>query len=104
MAMTNEKLQSAFNACERLINTEAQKHNVTMAIRDAEATTDQRRASHLLWMAREGMTLIKEHRREKAMRWLGFLQGALWALRLVSVEQLKDMNRPDESEHDSGRV
>jgi hypothetical protein len=29
---------------------------------------------------------------EKAMRWLGFIQGVLWANRLYSIDELKDHN------------
>jgi hypothetical protein len=31
---------------------------------------------------------------EKFMRWLGFMQGVLWAEGLYTIEQLKDHNRP----------
>ena len=79
MSMTKEKLRSAYLTCERVVADAAGKEGVTMAIRDAEADTRPRRLSHLLWMAREGLHLIEAERREKAMRWLGFLQGTLWA-------------------------
>ncbi len=39
---------------------------------------------------------VKEGRLEKAFRWLGFLQGTFWALRLYSIEEMKDHNRPAE--------
>lgn len=104
MAMTDEKLRDAFSACERIIAREAEKEGITMAIRDPEAPTRPRRLSHLLWLARNGIPLIAENRREKAMRWLGYLQGYLAALDLVTVAELKDMNRPDGSTHDKERV
>lgn len=34
-------------------------------------------------------------RREKIMRWYGFIQGALWCTGWFSVDQLKDHSRPD---------
>jgi len=102
--MTEEKLRSAFLACEAIVAKEAGEAGVTMAIRDANADTPARRTSHLLWLARNGLQLVVDGRREKAMRWLGFLQGALWARELLTVEQLKDMNRPDDSEHEVERV
>jgi len=37
-------------------------------------------------------------RREKAMRWIGFVQGALWALDAASIFQLKRMNAPEDSQ------
>lgn len=32
---------------------------------------------------------------EKSMRWLGFVQGVLWALDAFTVEDLKNHSRPD---------
>ena len=96
MAMTIEKLRSAFLACEAIVA----KEGITMAIRDASADTKVRRLSHLLWLSRNGLVLVEEGRKEKANRWLGFLQGALWQLNLVDIDQLKGMNKSDDAEHD----
>lgn len=48
---------------------------------------------HLAWMIEEIMRFWLHGRREKAMRWLGFVQGGLWSLHLVSIEELREMNR-----------
>lgn len=49
---------------------------------------------HLLWMCEEGIPgLVREGRIEKAMRWLGFVQGALWAMGEYSIEKLREHNR-----------
>lgn len=104
MPMTDEKLRDALLTCEATINKEASRLGITMAIRDSSADTETRRISHLLWMARQSLKLVEDNRREKAMRWLGFLQGALWAQKLMTIDQAKDMNRPEGSEHDSSRV
>lgn len=102
MAMTTDKLRSAFLACEAIIAR--QEGGISIAVRDIKANSKVRRLSHLLWLSREGLQLIEDDRREKAMRWLGFIQGALWNMELVTVKELKDMNRPDDSEHDPDRV
>ena len=34
-------------------------------------------------------------RREKIMRWYGWIQGALWALGVYTVDELKAHSRPD---------
>lgn len=39
--------------------------------------------------------LLAEGRREKAMRWYGFIQGALWAAGVYSVDELKQHSNPD---------
>lgn len=59
---------------------------------------------HLLWMCEQIPTFLQEGRREKAMRWLGFLQGALWAYRWRSVEAMKTDNAPKGTEIDKERV
>jgi hypothetical protein len=51
---------------------------------------------HLLYMLWQIPHFIKEGRKEKANRWLGFVQGALWANDIYTIEEMKDHNRPDE--------
>lgn len=34
-------------------------------------------------------------KREKAMRWLGFVQGSVWSWNMASIDDLKKMNMPD---------
>lgn len=47
---------------------------------------------HCYWMIEEVMTWPPE-RIEKAFRWLGFIQGVLWAHHVQTVDQLKEMNK-----------
>ncbi|MBI2013418.1 MAG: hypothetical protein HYS87_01165 [Candidatus Colwellbacteria bacterium] len=37
---------------------------------------------------------VKEGRRSKAFRWLGFIQGCLWSTDIYTVEQMANQNRP----------
>lgn len=84
MAMTSEKIREAFAACQSLLPV---------------GTTAERGSDiwqrHLVFMCEEGAS-YSEERREKAMRWLGFVQGALWAHGLSPIADLRNMNRPDE--------
>ena len=41
---------------------------------------------------------VHEGRIEKAMRWLGFIQGCLWVCGVYSLDNLKNHSRPDEPE------
>ena len=59
---------------------------------------------HLMFMAEEGQKLVDSGRTEKAMRWLGFLQGALWGLSFTTIEEQKNINRPDDVAYDSKRI
>lgn len=83
MSMTADKIREAFSSCRNLLSPD------TQAIRHGSWT------EHLVFMCEEGSTYAEE-RREKAMRWLGFVQGGLWAHDLAPIQDLKNMNRPDE--------
>lgn len=60
--------------------------------------------NHLYFMTEEGKRLIDQGRIEKAMRWLGFLQGALWGLGVTSIEEQKRINMPNEVPYDGKRI
>lgn len=51
---------------------------------------------HVLWMCEEIPNLVDAKRIEKSMRWLGFVQGCLWQVGLLTIKDLKDDNRPNE--------
>lgn len=59
---------------------------------------------HLHWMVLEAKKFIEEGRIEKAMRWLGFLQGALWAFKMRTIEEMKKDNMPKDEAFDRKRV
>lgn len=93
MAMTDEKVKEAFRECHSLVSS----FTPLAPVRNIDSIPGMPASySHLLWLALEGPKLIDEGRREKAMRWLGFIQGCIWWGRLSSIEELKNMNRPDE--------
>lgn len=50
--------------------------------------------AHLHWMCDEAMGFVEAGRREKAFRWLGFIQGVLWSEGLVTIDDLKEASRP----------
>lgn len=50
---------------------------------------------HLLFMMTEIREQLALGQREKAFRWLGFLQGAVWAFGLTNLDLLKEMNKPE---------
>jgi hypothetical protein len=63
---------------------------------EAQAAAQIDRLAHLHWMLDEIESFLAAGRREKAMRWLGFIQGCLWADGLYTVAEMKDQNRPDQ--------
>ena len=50
---------------------------------------------HALYMLNRMEEFIKEGKREKFFRWLGFVQGILWLLGDLTVEDLRNHNRSD---------
>ena len=64
------------------------------------AESRPKNVDHLLSMIPTIRGFIAEGRREKAMRWLGFMQGVLWAEGIYTLHELMDHNRPNNSEFD----
>jgi len=60
--------------------------------------------NHLYWMCDQVAVFISENRIEKAMRWLGFIQGAFWVLGVRTVEEMKKDNMPRGETYDKDRV
>lgn len=38
---------------------------------------------------------VEEDRMDKVYRWLGFVQGVLWVMRIYTLEELKNHNKKD---------
>ena len=49
---------------------------------------------HCRYMVNEILSFLEQNRIEKALRWLGFLQGCLWATGVFSLDELKGHNKP----------
>lgn len=56
--------------------------------------SENHKLKHCLYMIATA-TAWPDERIEKAMRWLGFVQGTLWALGIENIEGFKLMNRPE---------
>ncbi len=127
MAMTNEKIKQAFEDCLSYFCDEEGDHPPALrdetegsACIDDEGDYEKATIQHLVHVVETGMVIVEEAedflkksdedvvnadeyyekykaRREKAMRWLGFLQGALWMGLGVDLKDLKRMNMPDEN-------
>ena len=53
--------------------------------------------AHLSWMVNEieGHILYPNMGKDKSMRWLGFIQGAMWALGLATLGELRKANKEE---------
>lgn len=49
--------------------------------------------AHATWMISQTLQFLDEGKIDKAMRWLGFIQGVLWTTGRCTIEELKEMNR-----------
>ena len=54
-----------------------------------------RRLEHCHTMLDQMEQFLKDGRRDKVFRWLGFLQGVLWSTGCYTLDELKNHNRPD---------
>lgn len=54
----------------------------------------RRALSHCHNMLPHMEQFVQENRLEKTFRWLGFIQGVLWVLRLYTLDELKNHNCP----------
>lgn len=62
-------------------------------IRNIEAKTLEDEYAHLRFMCSEIPNILDQDKIDKAMRWLGFVQGAIWKLGLRSIHDMKNDNR-----------
>jgi len=61
-------------------------------VRDIEAPTLEKRLDHILWMCEQVPGMYEENV-EKAMHWLGFMQGALMSMNVMTIDEMKEDNR-----------
>lgn len=48
--------------------------------------------AHLVFMCEEGVRMVDAGREDKANRWLGFVQGALWMTGFASIDEMRVWN------------
>lgn len=90
--MTNRKCLSVVARYRKYLESLGAKPAKTNY--DAYFVNREDSLDHLLSMLSEMERFIVEGRREKFFRWLGFMQGALWALGDFNLNEVRDHNRP----------
>ena len=50
---------------------------------------------HIRWMLAKIEEFLVEDRKEKANRWLGFIQGVLWSKGICTIDELKGHNKDE---------
>ncbi len=72
-----------------------ERADVTKKLNGLHVVDQMERLSHVWWAVRQCRQFVQESRLEKAFRWLGFIQGALWYHGVYSIEELASHNKPD---------
>lgn len=85
MTMTDEKFVSVLDRLERLLRGYQVLPVRSSTEKTVSYATD--RMSHLLWMIGEMRGMDPAY--PKAQRWLGFVQGALWDLGAITIDDLR---------------
>jgi hypothetical protein len=78
------------------INAVCMKYDEALAKHGAQVFRESDKPgslNHLRWMCQEIICFTAAKKTDKAFRWLGFVQGALWTKEIFNIEQLKDDNR-----------
>ena len=96
--MTNVKLFDVFRFYGEFLKKnypEAQprRMDVTQKLNEGDLASMY---AHLIWACEEGKKFVEERRFDKAMRWLGFIQGVLFARGHFSIDELGNHSRPPE--------
>jgi len=85
MAMSDEQVRKA---CDAAIDALFSGEGVVQPLERGTPT------EHTAWMLCKIPEFMAAGRHEKAMRWLGFVQGYLWARGLAGIDEMKEWNRP----------
>jgi hypothetical protein len=75
------------------IQLEARGHKAEKTETGAAFDNPTTKLNHTLWMCQQIRAFVTEGELEKANRWLGFVQGVLWAYGIYTVDQMRDDNR-----------
>lgn len=101
--MTPEKLKSVFAQYRTILDHEYPTiEPVQLSEGRSQLSTRflgwEECAAHYKFMCDEAQRFVDAGRIEKAMRWLGFLQGAFWRCGRFNLDDLKNHSRPDSPE------
>lgn len=99
--MTDDKIREAVAMVREMLPAAGPRRltDDEMSLTLFDGARLQRRVyQHLVFMCEEIPRQLDAGKRDKAFRWLGFLQGAVWSLGLASISELKRSNMPTEIE------
>lgn len=101
--MTGDKVKEVCTTYRNLLRREVHPEDSTWRQPHVERLVDEGQRlrqgrhverNHVLWMIDEIDRMVDAGRLEKAFRWLGFVQGWLWATERRTIDVLRRDNMP----------
>ena len=83
------KISGKYETIRHSAGAHAQKCDTSLNVKTGDPCT----FDHCLWMCSEVEHQVRVGDRDKAMRWICFIQGVLWASGLLSIDSMRDDNR-----------
>jgi len=91
--MTDEQVKQVVTAYQARLTREGYQPVQIDFDRTTASFPRSRQLEHVAWMCTEILRALSGGEREKAMRWLGFAQGVLWAQGVYAVNEMREQNR-----------
>lgn len=95
--MTRQQVRHVVRRLLELLKSNEQPFSAERADPAERLLNNYDRLCHIRWMCEE---LLKDASLNKATRWIGFAQGALWGMGLVTLDEMTALNAPNEGEED----
>ena len=99
MAMTDKKIREILDRYKTYLDAKQGIEN--------KALGEERRPfvhidafCHLRYMLDQMYGFLEQGKREKLMRWIGFMQGVFWRQGNYTLKDLKNQSRPDEGQEE----
>ena len=95
--MTKTQLRRALFSLEGLVDgVPAKRFDTSELLEGSKYVRQGHIFAHCAWMLPEMKKFVEEGRLDKVQRWLGFVQGALWAAGVGTIDAFKHMNMKQE--------
>lgn len=94
MGMTDERIEAVLDLYERKLEF------VGLIAANYSGPSFADKVAHAKVMIPKMREFLKEDRREKVFRWLGFLQGIFYTLNIYTIHEMAEHNKPPESQSD----
>ena len=98
MGMSDAKIRNLLNGYERKLVEIRDAHQSDEKWFGYQQVPGTDKMEHALGMIPKMRVFLEEGRREKAFRWLGFLQGVFWMANIYTVEELANHSRPSKGD------